>query len=146
MFKYLKSFFVSKPIDSNVPAKIVKEPIKNIVYELDVKWYNNFIGYSNKLIKKELIEEPTEFNNFIDEFMILYTKLTPQFRLIDYLYRTKTAMFSDQFAGGHFHIDSLVIRKGVIDKFGGIQYNIPLCKVNYDISIEIDSENNWEII
>lgn len=142
MFKYLKSFFVSR----TKPTENVSDTPKKIVYELDVRWYNNFIGYSNKLIKKELMEEPIEFNNFIDEFMILYTKLTPDVYLIDYLYRTQTAMFSDNFKGGKFHIDSLVIRKGVIDKFGGIQYNEPICKVNYDISIKVDPYNNWEII
>ena len=122
---------------------------KGVVYELNVNWYSNFIGYSNKIISNTYSILNYDEDEILDEYFSLYNKLSNQYRLIDYMFRTRKGMFSDNIVTRSklkCHINSLVIRKGYIYENNSINYETNICESVYNISIIVDNENNWEII
>ena len=136
MFNYLKSFFFLN-LDSKKNIIDPQEPTN--VYELNIKWFNNFTAFDTKLLKVYTEEKD------MDILLTLYSKLTVAHRLVDYMYRTKKGMFADNFNRGKFYIDNMKIRKGKIYDTGKIEYET-LYETEYDFSIELDINNNWEII
>ena len=122
---------------------------KGVVYELNVNWYSNFIGYSNKIISNTYSILNYDEDEILDKYFSLYNKLSNQYRLIDYMFRTRKGMFSDNIVTRSklkCHINSLVIRKGYIYENNSINYETNICESVYNISIIVDNENNWEII
>ena len=146
MWKYIKSFISNT--ETNVKDSDTNN-LKNtnlVQYELTVKWYNNFIGYTTNLLTEEVSSDVNE-EKLLDKFKVLYNKLTIEPRLIDYLHRTREAMFNTNFKTGTYYIDSLVIRKGTKkNKNSGIEYLTTISKASYEISITVDKEHNWEIL
>ena len=122
---------------------------KGVVYELNVNWYSNFIGYSNKIISNTYSILNYDEDEILDEYFSLYNKLSNQYRLIDYMFRTRKGMFSDNIVTRSklkCHINSLVIRKGYIYDNNSVNYETNICESVYNFSIIVDNENNWEII
>ena len=122
---------------------------KSIVYELNINWYSNFIGYSNQIISNTYSILDYDEDEILDEYFSLYNKISNQYRLIDYMFRTRKGMFSDNIVTRSklkCHINSLVIRKGYIYENNSINYETNICESVYNISIIVDNENNWEII
>ena len=157
MFNYLSSFFRSNKVVPEKKMSSTKNPVRKfmeelpnkpecILYELSVKWYGNFIGETNKIITNEYTLDIEETEDLLDTYKNLFVKLSNQYRLIDYLQRRKISMFKENFKPGKYHIDSLVIRKGIKYSNGYIKYECPLCENTYNISIEVDDGKNWEII
>lgn len=141
MWKYLKSFFV-KNNQSEQDDQDDKD-YKLVHYELKLSWYNNFTKFTTKIKHKTFPKEIKIFD-ILNEYIPLYNKLTIQPRLIDYLYRTRTAMFSSDFKSGIYHLDSIKILKGYEKNNGIIEYKPAITEAVYDISIEIDSEGEWK--
>mgnify|MGYP001041512505 CR=1 FL=1 len=157
MLKYLSSFFrFSKVVpkdDTSYSSKPVyksetevRDTPKCILYELSVKWYGNFIGETNKILTKEYTLDIEENEDLLDAYKSLFLKLSNQYRLIDYMQRRRLGMFKETFRPGKFHIDTLVIRRGVKYTNGCIKYSTPLYENIYNISIDVDVKKNWEII
>ena len=122
---------------------------KGVVYELNVNWYSNFIGYSNKIISNTYSILNYDEDEILDEYFSLYNKLSNQYRLIDYMFRTRKGMFSDNIVTRSklkCHINSLVIRKGYIYDNNSVNYETNICESVYNFSIIVDNENNWEIL
>ena len=122
---------------------------KGVVYELNVNWYSNFIGYSNKIISNTYSILNYDEDEILDKYFSLYNKLSNQYRLIDYMFRTRKGMFSDNIVTRSklkCHINSLVIRKGYIYDNNSVNYETNICESVYNFSIIVDNENNWEII
>ena len=137
MFNYLKSFFFTG--EENVDNR-------NVKYELVLTWYSNFTQYKNIIKSAEFDINTHKDEDVLNEHFGLYHKLSIQYRLIDYLHRMKLAMFSDNFIGGRYHLNSLKIKKGSVKEGGRIEYGPPIVEAEYDISIEVDAKHNWEII
>ena len=122
---------------------------KGVVYELNVNWYSNFIGYSNKIISNTYSILNYDEDEILDKYFSLYNKLSNQYRLIDYMFRTRKGMFSDNIVTRSklkCHINSLVIRKGYIYDNNSVNYETNICESVYNFSIIVDNENNWEIL
>jgi len=137
MFNYMKSFFFTE-----------NENNKSVKYELILTWYSNFTQYKN--IIKSLEFDINNCNNdkdILNKHFDLYHKLSIPHRLVDYLQRTKTAMFSENFTGkGVYHLNSLQIKKTNVKEGDMIVNEPPLTETIYDMSIEVNSNKNWEII
>lgn len=141
MLNYFKSFFTTK-------EEIVEQtehPIVKYHYELKVNWYSNFIKFTTK-IKHETSTQDIDIYEILDKYIPRYNKLTVQERLIDYLYRTQTAMFTDNFKSGVYHISSLQLIRGKELNTGKIVYDDPITEAEYTISFEINAEREWEIV
>jgi hypothetical protein len=148
MLKYFKSFFVTESVKNNAAPEAEPEAIKNIVkyhYELKVNWYSNFMKFTTK-IKSDTSDTEMDIYKILDTYIPQYSKLTIQERLIDYLYRTQTGMFADNFKSGVYHIDSLQIIKGVELDTGKIIYDDAIAVADYNISFEIYRNREWVII
>ena len=79
----------------------------------------------------------------------MVNKISNQYRLIDYMFRTRKGMFSDNFVTPSklkCHFNSLVIRKGYVYENNSIIYEPNICESCYNISIAVDNEKTWEII
>jgi len=133
----MKSFFFTE-----------NENNKSVKYELILTWYSNFTQYKN--IIKSLEFDINNCNNdkdILNKHFDLYHKLSIPHRLVDYLQRTKTAMFSENFTGkGVYHLNSLQIKKTNVKEGDMIVNEPPLTETIYDMSIEVNSNKNWEII
>ena len=146
MLKYLKSFLVA-PTNEKVLKKKETKTV-NIVkyhYELKINWYTTFTKFTTK-IKHDTSEEKLNTDDIYYKYIDLYNKLSMQYRLIDYLYRTQTGMFSDNFKSGKFHIDSIQIVEGVELDNGKIIYDSPIVERQYDMSIQVNKNKTWTII
>jgi len=62
---------------------------KSIVYELNINWYSNFTGYSTKIIYNTYPILNYNEDKILDEYFSLYNKISNQYRLIDYMFRTR---------------------------------------------------------
>ena len=148
MFKYFKSFFVTESAKDIGGTEAEPKAVKDIVryhYELKVNWYSNFMKFTTK-IKSDTSDTEMDIYKILDTYIPQYSKLTIQERLIDYLYRTQTGMFADNFKSGVYHIDSLQIIKGVELDTGKIIYDDAIAVADYNISFEIYRNREWEII
>jgi len=141
MLRYFKSFFVNAEQGVNP----YKKDIIKYHYELRVVWFNNFMKFTTK-IKQETSDKEVDIYEILDKYAPQYNKLTIQERLIDFLFRTKTAMFTDSFKSGVYHIASLQLIKGIESHGGKITYDTPIAEATYDISIEVDQTHEWEIV
>ena len=139
MFNYMKSLFFTENENKNN---------KSVKYELILTWYSNFTQYKNIIKSLEFdINNCNKDKDILNKHFDLYHKLSIPHRLVDYLQRTKTAMFSDNFTGkGVYHLNSLQIKKAYIKKDDIKVYKPPLTEIVYDMSIEVNSDKNWEII
>ena len=141
MLNYFKSFFATK--------EKTDEQIKNTVvkyhYELKVNWYSNFMKFTTK-IKESTFDKEVNIYEILQSYIPQYNKLTIPERLIDYLYRTRTGMFADNFKSGVYHISSLQLIKGSEFNTGKIIYDHPITEAGYTISFEINAEREWEIV
>lgn len=137
MWNYFKSFFIKE--------KIHQPKIIQYHYELKVVWYSNFMKFTTK-IKHDTSSQSMNIYDVLNKHIPQYNKLVIQERLVDYLHRTRTAMFTTNFKAGIYHISSLQLVKGTELDGGIISYDSPLAEAVYNISIEIDKDHEWEIV
>ena len=97
-------------------------------------------------IKHDTSSQSMNIYDVLNKHIPQYNKLVIQERLVDYLHRTRTAMFTTNFKAGIYHISSLQLVKGTELDGGIISYDSPLAEAVYNISIEIDKDHEWEIV
>ena len=165
LLNYLWTDQSNRPINEAI-SETINEPSSNhvllglnntspdtIIYELTLKWYTNFIGYDTRIIVNAYpilnYNEDEDEDDILKLYMPLYNKLTIEYRLIDFMFRSKQGMFSDDFhnpSSVTCCLDSLVIRKGLLYNDKSIKYMDNICEVSYNSSIIVYSNNEWEII